>query len=87
MVPETIQSSYVDMLGNLDVFRMFPSIEPTAEASLSSTGSSEASSPASSVLSKRYDFLPSIPPRFVTFAWRYPIVHSLYSLLGGRVHH
>jgi hypothetical protein len=30
-----------------------------------------ASSPASAVLSGRYDFLPSIPPRFVSFAWRY----------------
>ena len=27
MVPEAIQSSYVDMLRNLDVFHMFPSIE------------------------------------------------------------
>ena len=34
-------------------------------ASLSSTGSSEASSPASTVLSKRYDVLPSIPSHFV----------------------
>ena len=30
-----------------------------------------ASSPASTVLSGRYDFLPSIPRRFVSFAWRY----------------
>ena len=30
-----------------------------------------ASSPASSVLSGRYDFLPSLPPHFVAFAWRY----------------
>jgi hypothetical protein len=41
------------------------------DASLSSTGSSGASSPASSVLSKRYDFLPLIPPHFVAFVWRY----------------
>jgi hypothetical protein len=27
MAPEAIRSSYVDMLGNLDVFRMFPSTE------------------------------------------------------------
>jgi hypothetical protein len=36
------------------------------------------SSPASTVLSRRYDFLPSIPPHFVTFVWRYlsvPLVH------------
>jgi hypothetical protein len=35
------------------------------DASLSSTGSSEVSSPASTVLSKRYDILPSVPPHFV----------------------
>jgi len=45
------------------------------------------SSPASSVLPRRYDFLPSIPPCFVTFAWRYLSLHSLFSLPGGRVPH
>ena len=30
-----------------------------------------ASSPASTVLSGRYDFLPPVSPRFVSFAWRY----------------
>jgi len=49
----------------------FPQPGLSADASLSSTGSSGASSPASTVLSKRYDFLPPIPPRFVAFAWRY----------------
>ena len=43
------------------------------------------SSPASSVLPRRYDFLPSVPPHFVTFVWRYLSLHSLCSLLGGRV--
>jgi hypothetical protein len=42
-------------------------------------------SPASRVLSRRYDFLPPIPPRFVAFAWRYLSVHSFTSLPGGRV--
>src|SRR5262249_4762861 len=28
-------------------------------------------SPASPVLSRRYDFLPPLPPRVVAFAWRY----------------
>jgi len=28
-------------------------------------------SPASWVLSRRYDFLPPLPPHFVTFVWRY----------------
>jgi len=30
-----------------------------------------ASSPASTVLPERYDFLPPVSPRFVSFAWRY----------------
>ncbi len=42
-------------------------------------------SPTSAVLSRRYDFLPPIPPHFVAFAWRYLSVHSLCSLPGGRV--
>jgi hypothetical protein len=63
----------------------FPRSSLPADASLPSTGSSGASSPASVVLSKRYDFLPSIPPHFVAFAWRYLRVHSFCSLLGGRV--
>ena len=53
----------------------FPSLAPAGDRS-----------PASSVLSRRYDFLPPIPPRFVAFAWRYLSVHSLFSLPGGQVH-
>ena len=49
----------------------FPRLSLPADASLSSTGSSEASSPASTVLSRRYDFLPPFSPRFVAFAWQY----------------
>src|SRR6476646_10653514 len=63
----------------------FPRSSRPTDASLPSTGSSGASSPASTVLSRRYDFLPPIPPRFVAFAWRYPRVHSFFSLPGGRV--
>ena len=73
------------MLPNLDVFDMFPRSSLPADASFSSTGSSEASSPASTVLSKRYDFLPPVPPHFVAFVWRYLSVHSFFSLSGGRV--
>ncbi len=29
-------------------------------------------SPASSILSRHYEFLPPLPPRFVSFAWWYP---------------
>jgi hypothetical protein len=49
----------------------FPRLGLPADASLPSTGSSGASSPASTVVSKRYDCLPPLPPRFVAFAWRY----------------
>jgi hypothetical protein len=45
------------------------------------------SSPASPVLPRRYDFLPSVSPCFVTFAWRYLSSHSFFSLPGGRVLH
>ena len=69
------RSYLIDLRGHGDRASMcspwFPRSGLPADASLSSTGSSEASSPASRVLSKRYDFLPPIPPRFVSFAWRY----------------
>ena len=63
----------------------FPRSGLPAGAALPSPGSSGASSPASTVLSKRYDFLPPIPPHFVAFVWRYLNVHSFFSLLSGRV--
>ena len=40
-------------------------------------------SPASPVLSRRYDFPPSLPPHFVTFVWRYLNAHSFCSLPSG----
>jgi hypothetical protein len=49
----------------------FPRLALPADASLPSPGSSGASSPASTVLSKRCDFLPPVPPHFVAFVWRY----------------
>jgi hypothetical protein len=64
----------------------FPRSSLPTDASRLSTGSSWASSPASSVLSRRYDSLPFVPPHFVPFAWRYLRVHSFFSLPGGRVH-
>jgi hypothetical protein len=63
----------------------FPRAGLPAGASLPFPGSSEASSPASTVLSKRYDFPPPVPPHFVAFAWQYLGVHSFFSLPGGRV--
>src|SRR6266566_8239789 len=63
----------------------FPRSSPLADASLPSTGSSGASSPASTVLSKHYDFLPPLPPRFVAFAWRYLSCTRSVRSSGGRV--
>ena len=63
----------------------FPRSSPLADASLPSTGSSGASSPASTVLSRRYDFLPPVPPRFVAFAWRYLGCTRSVRSSGGRV--
>ena len=71
---------------NLDVFGMFPSVESAGRRLASLPGSSGASSPASTVLSRRYDSLPPVPPHFVAFVWRYLRVHSFISLPGGRVH-
>ncbi len=85
MVPVAIRPSSVDMRENLDVFSIFPRPSLPVGASLPSPGSSGASSPASSVLSKRCDFLPPLPPHFVAFARQYLNVHSFFSLLGGRV--
>ncbi len=42
-----------------------------------------AGSPASTVLSGRYDFLPSVPPRFVSFARTIPLAARV-SLARGR---
>src|SRR6516225_9498426 len=70
---------------NFDAFVVFLKRVPCSDASLPSLGSGGNRSPVSSVLSRRYDFLPSVPPHFVAFAWRYLRVHSFFSLPGGRV--
>ena len=49
----------------------FPRSGLPTDASLPSTGSSGASSPASTVLSRRSDSRPPIPPHFVAFVGRY----------------
>jgi len=59
----------------------FPPTVPRSGASLPSPRSGWARSRASTVLSRRYDFLPPISPHFVSFAWRY---HTLR--LGLRSH-
>ena len=77
MVPRTKPRTY------------FPAQIPTSGTPfrffLPSTGSCGTSSPASSVLRRCCDFLPPIPPRFVILRVAVPRLHSLFSLLGGRV--
>jgi hypothetical protein len=51
---------------NLDVFSVFPWVEPAGRRFDPSTGSSGASSPASTVLSRRYDFLPFVSPHYAS---------------------
>jgi len=42
-------------------------------------GPPDRSSPVSTVLSGRYDFLPSVSPHFVAFVWRYHPKHSCFA--------
>src|SRR5262249_27986250 len=83
--PEAIQPSYGDRGPSLEGLDRCPWSGLPADASLPSTGSSGARPPASTVRSKRYDFLPPVPPHCVTCAGRYLGVHSFGSLPGGRV--
>ncbi len=57
---------------NFHAFDIFPNNESMSQclASLHRVLAGTRS-PASSVLSRQYDTLPSIPPHFVAFAWRY----------------
>jgi hypothetical protein len=57
----------------------FPPTVLRLDASLSSPGSPQRSSPVSTVLSRRYDSLPSFPPRFVSFARPVPRLHSRFA--------
>ena len=85
MVPEAIQSSYGDMLTNLDVFHMFPSIESVGRrlAFLHRVLRGEFPCFNGTIKALR---LPAARPtalRFLRLA--VPRLHSLRSLLGGRV--
>ncbi len=70
-VPEAIRSSDVDMLMNLDVFDMFPSIESVDRrfAFLHRVLRGEFPCFISTIKALRRPA--AIPPHFVSFAWRY----------------
>ena len=68
----TIRRRCGDTLRKLDVFRVLPADGRVTRCLASHPpGPRGSSSPVSSVLSRHCDFLPSFPPRFVSFAWRY----------------
>ncbi len=71
MVPVVIRSSDVDMFKNLDVFNMFPSIDSADRRFAFLHWVLQGEFPSFNGTIKRYDFLQSIPPHFVSFAWRY----------------
>ena len=87
MVPEAIRSTYVDMLENLDVFNMFPSIESADRRFAFLHRVLQGEFPCFNGTIKALRRPAAIPPHFVSFAWRYLSVHSFFSLPGGRVHH
>jgi hypothetical protein len=81
-----IRSRFVDTLSEFRCIRRVSQVrfhDPTPR--FPPPAPAGGGSPASTVLSRRYDFLPPIPPRFVAFARQYLGVHSFFSLLGGRV--
>jgi hypothetical protein len=85
MVPEAIRSSYGDMQENLDVFNMFPSIDSAGRrfAFLRRVQQGEFPCFISNVKALR---LSAARPASLCFRrLAVPRLHSLGSLLGGRV--
>jgi len=71
MVPEAIRSTYVDMLENLDVFNMFPSIESADRRFAFLHRVLQGEFPCFNGTIKALRRPAAIPPHFVSFAWRY----------------
>ena len=86
MVPEAIRSTYVDMLKNLDVFNMLPSIESAGRRFAFLHWVLQGEFPSFDGTIKALRRPAAIPPHFVAFVWRYLSFHSLGSLPSGRVH-
>ena len=74
------------MLVNLDVFGMFPSTKSVDRRFAFLHRVLQGKFPCFISTIKALRRPAAIPPHFVSFAWRYLSVHSLCSLLGGRVH-
>ncbi len=71
MVPAAIRSTYVDMLKNLDVFNMFPSIESAGRRFAFLHWVLQGEFPSFDGTIKALRRPAAIPPHFVSFAWRY----------------
>ncbi len=71
MVPEAIRSTYVDMLKNLDVFNMFPSIESADRRFAFLPRVLQGEFPCFNGTIKALRRPAAIPPHFVAFVWRY----------------
>ena len=70
-VPEAIQRSDVDMLRNLDVFGMFPSVESAGRRFAFLHWVLQGEFPSFSGTIKALRHPTAVSPRFVSFAWRY----------------
>jgi hypothetical protein len=64
---------------NLKVFRRFPPLGSVNRHSLFSTGFPGSKFPGFTDTMECSDALPSFPPRFVSFAWRYHDVRSPFA--------
>ena len=88
-LPKGIRSAirwcYVDTISKSDVSVVFPSNGTMTRRLASLHGvRADSRSPASTVLSRRYDSLSPIPPRFVAFAWRYRSGRLRFASAGGK---
>jgi hypothetical protein len=73
------------MRKNLDVFSICPSVEPAGRRFASLGRVLRGEFPWFIGTLKVLRLPAAHPPHFVAFAWRYPRVHSFFSLPGGRV--
>ena len=73
------------MRKNLDVFNMLPSIESAGRRFAFLHWVLQGEFPSFDGTIKALRHPTAISPHFVSFAWRYLNVHSLFSLLDGRV--
>jgi hypothetical protein len=71
VVPEAIQASDVDMLMNLDVFGMFPSIESAGRRIAFLHWVLQGEFPSFHGTIKALRHPTAISPHFVSFAWQY----------------